>query len=145
MQEEASELKAANGQGNRKHVVYVYGTLRHGFGNHARYLDRKPAWTGRVSGVEMTTHGSMGAIPFVRPANDSSKSIVVEEYHVSDAELADLDRLEGHPHFYERTLVHSRDLPHSGFIYLCDSGEHEIEGGDFAQFRAEVSRMASVS
>lgn len=84
----------------------------------------------------------MGGIPFVRPASDRSKSIVVEEYHVTDAELAALDQLEGHPRFYRRTLIHSPELPRSGFMYLCYSGDFEIKGGDFLQFRQETEVMA---
>lgn len=95
----------------KKHfLVFVYGTLKKGF--HNSYLLSNSTFVGddRVNGVIY----DIGTIPVV----DIGKDGVVygEVYRVSPETLAQLDRLEGIPSFYERGVVissHGRKV----FIY----------------------------
>lgn len=81
--------------------VFVYGTLRVGQGNHHLLahapmigLDRTPA---RYTLVDL------GAFPAV--VVGGATAVVGEVFEVDAATLARLDRLEGHPRFYQRTTV----------------------------------------
>lgn len=83
------------------HHVFVYGTLKRGHGNH-RVLDGStclgPAWTDAAF-----TMRDLGAFPAVYANGETS--IHGEVYAVDDSGLARLDRLEGHPGFYQRERV----------------------------------------
>ena len=82
--------------------IFVYGTLRQGFGNYERFLtDSK--FVGNAQTVNNYTMFKSG-IPFVNP-NIASYPIVGEVYDVTDEVLARLDRLEGHPDWYYRKVI----------------------------------------
>ncbi len=142
----------------RRNRVFVYGTLRSGFGNH-HYVAKSafcgPAAT-RHPNYVMTTNG----IPFVceaAPDDPDAARIYGEIYEVDDETLAALDRLEGHPRWYRREI---RKFvlwqPTSGravwdaWIYLCDpdrmnrgtelAGTVEFANGDRAYDYAEERR-----
>lgn len=86
-------------------LVFVYGTLKRGRGNHYRLTGAEfigPAETrGRhrlfVSGLPFLVEGTR--------ENPGKHRVKGELYHVDADTMAGLDRLEGHPHFYERRLV----------------------------------------
>jgi gamma-glutamylaminecyclotransferase len=94
------------------HKVFVYGTLKRGHGNH-RLLEGS-VFLGRDT---LRTPGhfvSLGGFPgLVRTRDDlvqctravPGRQVGGEVYAVDDATLARLDRLEGHPQFYERREV----------------------------------------
>ena len=52
---------------------------------------------------------SMGQFPAVRYGSEDS-FITVEIYHINDSELKRCDALEGHPDWYERTVIGSLDI-----------------------------------
>lgn len=80
--------------------IFVYGTLKRGFGNH-RLLE-----TSRLIG-EDSIRGLL--INFGLPGVIEGEGTVQGEVYEVDADvLARLDRLEGHPHFYERTTTVSK-------------------------------------
>ena len=88
-----------------EYPVFVYGSLKRGFGNHDCLQDSK------FLGDAVTSHDcfvmhSFGAFPAVSMAQDDSLYFVTGEvYLVSRSTLEVLDRLEGNGHFYTRRLV----------------------------------------
>ena len=81
-------------------LVFVYGTLKKGFGNH-RLLE-KAHFLGEAY-LRRTKMVDLGAYPAV--ITGGKKDVMGEIYQVDDETLARLDRLEGHPSFYERRQV----------------------------------------
>lgn len=79
--------------------VFVYGSLKAGFGNN--YLLETSRFVGKDTFKGGTMH-SLGAFPAVVPGEGV---IHGEIYRVSSKTLARLDRLEGHPNFYERRFI----------------------------------------
>jgi len=122
---------AADGEATT--LIFVYGTLRRGFGNH--HLVRRAAFLGRGETAERLVMHVAGQIPFAHAA-EAAYPIVGEIYAVDAATLAALDRLEDHPHWYVRTPVtirmeDGRDL--AAQIYLCRRPEgRRAPGGDYA-------------
>jgi len=85
----------------------VYGTLKAGHGNH-RLLQAAivHSYRARVEGFTLYGHG----IPYAVPTQGSA--VAAEVYYLADPDgsvLASLDRLEGHPTHYCRTLVSAKD------------------------------------
>lgn len=81
-------------------LVFVYGTLRKGQGNHGRLAGAR--FVGRGKTVDrMTLLDVNGYFPAVVPIDGPSR-IVGEVYDVDAATLKSLDQLEGYPHHYDR-------------------------------------------
>lgn len=87
----------------RRHPVFVYGSLKRGFYNHhcldgallvgeAETAERFPLIPG--------TH-----YPFLVDEAGEGHRVKGEVYIVDDGGLARLDRLEGHPHYYRRRMI----------------------------------------
>ena len=81
--------------------IFVYGTLRQGFGNH-RLLEQADFLGSAVTVEDYSMFG--GGIPFVNP-NVKKYPIVGEVYEVNENQLKRLDALEGHPDWYYRTPI----------------------------------------
>lgn len=99
----ASSLDTSPNPTANKHLCFVYGTLKQGFGNH--YLIERQ--DGELVG-EATITGQMrsaGGFPYVFLLGDNK--VHGEVWNVNDAALASMDRLEGHPDWYTRTKVAS--------------------------------------
>lgn len=78
--------------------VFVYGTLKAGHRLHEVMLPAKFIGEDSVRGKLY----SLGAFPGIKEGSDSVKG---EVYEVDDKLLQLLDRIEGHPHMYERRQV----------------------------------------
>ena len=114
------------------HIVAVYGTLKHGFGNH-RLLQNS-----RFIGYGTTAEPyrlCVDGLPYlIRDEHDSGMPVYVEVYAVDDETMEDLDRLEGHPTFYRREQV-DIDMPRgyglSAWTYFVgeehDNGKYHDE------------------
>ena len=86
--------------------LFVYGTLRSGYGNYRLLRGCRCLGTLRtVPGYRLYHYG----IPYVVPSPRSSASVEGEVYEVNEAALARIDDLEGHPIFYERKPVKLSD------------------------------------
>ena len=79
--------------------IFVYGSLRRGFGNHSLLHDAKFIGDGWVPGFTMY---SLGAYPM---CTDGVGAVFAEAYEIDDKILSRLDALEGYPAFYNRKQV----------------------------------------
>jgi gamma-glutamylaminecyclotransferase len=82
--------------------VFVYGTLKRGFGNHHFLAGAKFLGTGTTK--EKFAMYSDGGIPFV-VKNEEVCFIHGELYMMDKMCLRNLDRLEGHPRLYKREEI----------------------------------------
>lgn len=118
---------------NEAGLVFVYGTLRRGFCNH--HLLRRAAFVGTGETVPRLVMHVAGGIPFASDA-EAAYPIRGEVYAVDRVTLAELDRLEDHPHWYVRTPVDIRLDGGSSIaaeIYLCRRPQGTLAAcGDFA-------------
>lgn len=87
-------------------TVFVYGTLRQGFGNHRLLENPGVRYVGRdyLTGFRMV---SCGGFPAIYPVDSGvpDSTIVGELYEVDDDTMVNLDRLEGVPYHYQRDKV----------------------------------------
>lgn len=83
--------------------IFVYGTLKQGFGNHARFLKREPDYVGTIK-ARLYVSG----LPYIRPGEGVVHG---EVYSVDNDTLKGLDMLEGHPGWYrrEKVVVETKD------------------------------------
>ena len=109
--------------------VFVYGTLRRGQPNH-HLLDRAPIATTRTRPEFDLV--SLGAFPAM--VAGGCTAVVGEVYEVDGRTLRALDRLEGHPRFYERRAIRLED-GHAVLAYLLSPeqarGRPRIPSGDW--------------
>lgn len=82
--------------------VFVYGSLKRGFGNHGVLGAAKYLGDDQIRGFRMY---NLGAFPGIVHNPRWGDRILGELYEVDAAGLACLDRLEGHPTFYRRQPV----------------------------------------
>lgn len=88
--------------GHHDHL-FVYGTLKRNQNNH--HLLKGCTYIG-----EAEAPGRLyDCGPFPMAVLDSEQYIHGEVYRVLSHIWGALDRLEGHPHFYERRLVHTKE------------------------------------
>lgn len=90
----------------KEYLVFVYGTLKRGYSNNFRLL-KDAVFLGKAKTKDKYTMIGKGmAFPYVLEKNNElGKNIVGEVYAVSEEELRKLDRLEGVPTHYKRTVV----------------------------------------
>lgn len=83
--------------------VFVYGTLKMGYGNH-HLLDG--AWfEGEGVTKERWPLDASSAIPFLHKREGEGERVEGELYLVDPETLSRLDALEGHPSFYRREII----------------------------------------
>ena len=82
-------------------LVFVYGTLKAGHGNNE--LLKGSEFVGEHVTKPIYTMKNLGGFPGV--LLDGNTSIIGEVYRVTSPTMARLDRLEGYPHFYNRTKI----------------------------------------
>lgn len=80
-------------------LVFVYGSLKKGFGNHRLLEKSECVAKGTIAGRLY----SLGSYPGLKDAVD--ERVHGEVYSVDDETLKSLDWLEGHPKMYERKEV----------------------------------------
>ena len=111
-------------------LVFVYGTLRRGHGNHlllesSRFID---------AGLTKEKYAMYAnGIPFVNDDEEVS-NIFGEVYQVSKHTLNMLDLLEGHPSWYKRKkiIVCGSKKKHHAWLYFNNSKSGIlIKSGDY--------------
>lgn len=111
------------------HTIFVYGSLRVG-GLYHHLLDRSPLGSGRT--LPRYTLLDLGEYPALVDGGDTS--VVGELFTVTDAELARLDHLEGHPDDYVRTVIALADATRAACYLLPHDrapAAPTIPGGDW--------------
>ena len=96
--------------------VFVYGTLKRGYGNHQLLAVGRAHFLGTDT-IEGSMH-DLGAFPAV--SLEGCGTVYGEVYVVSDETLRALDRLEGTPGFYQRTRV-SMSSGLEAWVYVMGS------------------------
>ena len=88
-----------------EHPVFVYGSLKTGFGNHD-CLDGSKFLGNALTEYDCYVMHSYGAFPAVSAVEEGPAYFISGElYLVSRSTLEVLDRLEGNGHFYTRRLT----------------------------------------
>jgi gamma-glutamylaminecyclotransferase len=115
-------------------IVFVYGSLLGGEGNH--HVMRGGRLLGPAATLASYRLVDLGSYPAL--VEGGSVAVVGELYEVSDAHLGALDRFEGHPSFYVRAAI---ELSAGGQAeaYLLPAsrarGASEIASGDWRKHR----------
>lgn len=127
---------------NNKTKVFVYGTLRRGYGNH-RLLENSEFLGNAITKekYELTANG----IPFVNPDKPTS-NIVGEVYEVDNETLKSLDRLEGYDaklddgwYMRREISVMIEDKEEKASIYFNSHSKGVlIEDGNYATYRKKI-------
>ncbi len=85
-------------------IVAVYGTLKHGFGNHRIMQEAGGEFIGNARSVDQFPLVVSG-LPYLLDKRGAGHRVCVELYRVASAEgWYGLDCLEGHPNFYCRRV-----------------------------------------
>lgn len=92
-------------------LVFVYGTLKRGHGNHHWLSDA--SFLGEAVLPDVVLH-DLGPFPMAVPGEGSVRG---EVYAVEAGGLARLDRLEGYPRLYDRRRLPLADGRHA-WVYL---------------------------
>jgi gamma-glutamylcyclotransferase (GGCT)/AIG2-like uncharacterized protein YtfP len=108
-------------------LVYVYGTLKSGFGNH-RILETSE-FVGEVTTKPFYRLYNVGHYPGLVEDAETGKAIQGELYRVTDpAVMQRLDRLEGIPWLYRREYLKIEGMEDDevqGYIYNQDYSDLE--------------------
>ena len=119
-----------------KIYLATYGTLREGYVNWIRVLQRMPSLgTFRVKGYHLYTNGTF---PYAIPTR-TDDSIVVDLFIISDTLFKRCDQLEGYPHGYNRRQVQLVGSDITPWMYFIERKKAiqllerypRIESGDF--------------
>lgn len=112
--------------------VFVYGTLLSGQPNHNYFL-QSSFFLGEGTTKDMFVMFGCG-FPLARRPNENENywfagNIKGEIYGVTKHVLKQLDRLEGHPHFYERRITPIKEYPRKTIWMYHWANQHgRIEG-----------------
>ena len=99
--------------------VFVYGTLKRGFGNSV-LLNEAEFVQAAVTKPEYTML-NLGFFPGVQLLGETP--IIGEVYKVTESEMQRLDRLEGYPSFYNRARIPLPGLDvHPWMYFLPEKG-----------------------
>ena len=110
------------------HRVFVYGTLK--AGHTTRGLHNTPG--AEFVSVATTSSGlyrmiDLGAFPAV--LFGGKDDILGEIWEVTDTVFEQLDRIEGYPDFYTRTIVQTDQ----GYAWMYHFRKHEADAGTLMQ------------
>lgn len=111
-----------------KHIIFVYGTLRHGGSNHYMLAGSEflgPHWT-----APRFTMFRLGQFPAVVPRGETA--IAGEVYRIDDDVFGLLDELECYPQVFSRQRIDT----HAGdaWMYLYNrlvGTDHLVRHGDW--------------
>lgn len=96
--------------------VVVYGTLRRGFNNH--YLLKNSKFLGKRT-IPAGYRKIVSGLPYLIE-DDTGEGCEGELYEVTPLVLSQLDRLEGHPDFYQRKIIpiSNKGIQESAWCYI---------------------------
>ena len=119
-------------------LVFVYGSLKKGFGNHRLLEDADFLQNDTIQNHTMY---SLGAFPAIVPDDNADVPVKGELYSVTNDELLRLNRLEGYsgdnnPHnLYERKEIVT-DNGHVAYVYYMNTPERDwpvVQDGDWSR------------
>jgi gamma-glutamylaminecyclotransferase len=113
-----------------KHLIFVYGTLRKGHCNH--HLLKDASCYGVGSSEACFAMYLKNGYPYIT-SSESRYPIVGELYSVDDDTLAQLDKFEGHPRYYERreiAVIVGEDR-YNAWMYFRDPPGVLMQCGDY--------------
>ena len=84
-------------------LVFVYGTLQREFGNHRVMEYAGGEFVGNAQTMDKYPL-IVDGLPYLLDSRGVGEHVQGEIYDVPDEGFTDLDRLEGHPSFYERRV-----------------------------------------
>lgn len=126
----------------RPHLVFVYGSLMHGYGNHRRLEGAE--FVGEDALPKGYTMVDVGYFPGL--LDGGKQSITGELYRVDDETLEDLDQLEGAPDLYYRKRVRT-DSGFTAWVYILrfkhSIGLAKVPGGSWREYRQPGARHES--
>jgi gamma-glutamylaminecyclotransferase len=98
--------------------VAVYGTLKKNYSNYWWYLGNS-THVGKGKTYEKFPL-IIRSLPFLINEEGKGHNVEIDLFKVTDSTLADLDRLEGHPHWYrrEQVWVVVKGEPYLAWIYF---------------------------
>jgi gamma-glutamylcyclotransferase (GGCT)/AIG2-like uncharacterized protein YtfP len=110
-----------------KFFVFVYGSLKQRHYNNI-WLEESSYFGTHTTIDSSFDMINLGTFPAV--IDNGSHKIQGEIYEINDETFEWLDRLEGHPHFYERRLIDVDKFPEPVWIYILNenalSSIHDI-------------------
>lgn len=117
-------------------LVFVYGTLKRGGGNHRHLAGQQ--FLGKAGTVPGYALYALGDYPGMVRAPEESRGIQGEVWQVDAACLAQLDRLEGVSEgLYERVSVKLaapfHDQPVETYLYLPSPGGRRVAGTEWPE------------
>lgn len=114
----------------KKHLVFVYGTLRQNHSNH--HLMRDAYFYGIGRTCDKYTMYIKAGYPFVTSI-EASYPITGELYAVDDDTLVVLDKIEGHPRYYTRRAitVNVEGVEYDAWMYFRDPQGKLVPTGDY--------------
>lgn len=128
-------------------LVFVYGSLREGLGNH-HVLEGNNAKKIADTSVEIPfTMKDIGAFPGLVPNADGDVNAIYGEiYSVSKEGMRALDSLEGFPRFYSRILIPT-EMGTAWVYYLCAGGSYSqyktVHSGNWLERLVEDKKLES--
>ncbi len=114
----------------QKNLIFVYGTLRNGHCNHHLLKD---AYCYGIGSTESSyAMYLVSGYPYIT-SSETRYPIVGELYGVDDETLNLLDRMEGHPRYYERREISVTvgGTLYTAWMYFRDPPGILVQSGDF--------------
>ena len=114
------------------HLIFVYGTLRSGHSNHHLLKDARNYGIGTT--VANYAMYLISGYPYVNSC-ESRYPITGELFGVDTPTLAILDKMEGHPRYYERKEVSVMidGTQYTAWMYFKDPPGVLMPAGDYAR------------
>jgi len=111
------------------HTLFVYGTLKHGYGNYERLL-YNARFLGEAVSVNKNFVLEDCGVPFLIENDDARETrigrVKGELFEINDEHLRRCDRLEGHPDNYCREQrqfwLTGEGTPREAWVYLWKRG-----------------------
>lgn len=120
----------------KNYLVAVYGTLRHGFGNHRLLKNKFSEFLGTERAMFPFRMVSLGGFPGLIPTKEEHQ-ITIEVYRITSDEVEqNLDDLEGYPHFYDKAKINT--TWGEADVYILHENKYgnrpDVESGDWVKF-----------
>lgn len=88
-----------------ENLVFVYGTLKMGYHNHAKWMKGAKFIGDATSIAKWAMVNTNNSYPYLLGRNPYGHNIIGEVYSVTDDQLSSLDILEGFPHHYTNQYI----------------------------------------